>query len=350
MRRAAILGILTSVGLTGCMTGEPADTEAGLAQGITVLRAEVGRLSLAYRDGNDVIYMEAARGAEVNEVYRGVPDMPDFEIDVRFVDDRGYAFHTRRGGDAWIERDWAEALERQVRAPAPEGSNERQWQMSGDAAGLISGAVEQHLGPDAALLAPEVRALLDFATMAREAYAARVDRTMTNPSIPQVFGDDGDVAFGTNGPEDPYWWQFSGNYVWEMDVHRSNIAGDGYHSAVAVWGRSGTQWYYFHSSCNHGGCANTISFNCTLATSAVNNLTWVFETCIGPYSWTSNDNGHNCHDDTRVQLRNMALGQRGYGTARWCSNGDHRTDISHWPGDQGGSPSCNSDSNRGYGY
>lgn len=278
----------------------------------------------------------------------------------------------------WIEREWAEALERQVRAPAPDWSNERQWQMSSDAAQLIPAALER-LGSESAHLGPEMRAILEFGLAARDAYAQRVEQTLTTPTIPQVFGEDGEVAFGTNGPEDPYWYTFSGNYVWEMDVHRSNIAGDGYHSATSVWGRSGTQWYYFHSSCNHGGCAytvftdqtgqicgspgcqyvqQTVPFHCTLGTSAVNNVSWVFETCIGPYSWTSNEvcengtcrSGHNCHDDTRVQLRNMALGQRGHGTARWCSNNDHRTDISHWPGDQGGSPSCNSDSNRGYGY
>lgn len=351
MRRAVVLGIVGVLGVSGCTNPSATDgAEVELEQGITVLHAELGRLSLAYRAGDDVIFMEAARGQATPDVYQDVSTMPQFEIDVRFVDDRGYAFYTRRGGDLWVDRGWAEELERQVRASAPDGSNERQWQMASEASPLIEAAIVEHLGPDATQVAPEVEAITEFGSVAAEAYAARVERTLDSPSVPQVFGDDGEVAYGTNDPEDPYWWQFSGNYVWEMDVHRNNIAGDGWHSSTAVWGRSGTSWYYFHSSCNHGSCANTISYNCTLRDSVVNNTAWVYETCIGPYSWTSNNDGHNCHDDTRVQLRNMALGQRGHGTARWCSNSDHRTDISHWPGDQGGSPSCNSDRDRGYGY
>lgn len=346
MRRAAVLSILVA-SVSGC--ANEGSTE-GLAQGLTVLEAEPGSLSLAYRDADDVIFMQALRGQRTPDIYQGVEGMPEFEVDARFVDDEGRAFHTRRGGDLWIEPQWAEELREQAEGIAPNDSNERQWNMAGDVAPLLRAAIEEQLGPDAVTtFAPEIDALLEFAEPAAAAYATRRQRTLDVPTVPTVFGPDGDVTYGTDGPEDPYWWEFSGNYVWEMDVHRSNIVADGWHSATAVWGRSGTTWYYFHSSCNHGGCATSITFNCTLATSAVNNTTWIYPTCLTGYSWTSND-GHNCHDDTRDQLRAMALGQPGDGYVRWCDNDDHASDISHWPGDQGGSPSCNSNTTRGYGY
>ena len=78
--------------------------------------------------------------------------------------------------------------------------------------------------------------------------------------------------------------------------------------------------------------------------------TYYGSNCSTGYDWNSSD-GHNCHDDTRVQQAAFAQNRYNSGWDQWCNNSDHRTDISAWPGDESGNPNCSATDNvKGYAY
>jgi hypothetical protein len=81
---------------------------------------------------------------------------------------------------------------------------------------------------------------------------------------------------------------------------------------------------------------------------------WTAVTCKTAYATYSDDGGHNCHDDTRVQLATFVYGVSNNGYQYWCNGADDSTDISvdiwGWELDQDGSPDCNESTNRGYNF
>jgi hypothetical protein len=80
---------------------------------------------------------------------------------------------------------------------------------------------------------------------------------------------------------------------------------------------------------------------------------WTLQNCATGYDWDSDD-GHNCHDDTRLQMNNFVYGSYNDGYQGWCNDGDSDTDLScdilFVELDQDGSPDCNGSTNRGYNH
>jgi len=130
--RNAAFWTLTAATLaaTGCASTPEA---TALPQGLTVLEAEAGTLSLAYRSADVTIFMEARRGHETPEPYASAPDMPDYEIDTIFTDEAGYAFYTRMGGDGWVEPSWENRLAGQGQIAPPVGDNAVLFRLAGEA-------------------------------------------------------------------------------------------------------------------------------------------------------------------------------------------------------------------------
>jgi hypothetical protein len=86
--------------------------------------------------------------------------------------------------------------------------------------------------------------------------------------------------------------------------------------------------------------------------SQVHKPSWTALTCNTGYSAKSQDGGHNCHDDSRVQMAAFIFGPVMARNQYWCNDGDNSCDISNnfWYGDQEGSPECNDSTNRGYNH
>ncbi len=374
MRRVAILSILaSSIGLVGCASEETVD---GLPQGLTVLEAEVGTLSMAYRSADVVIYMQARRGHETPEPYRLAEDMPDFEVDTMFTDEAGFAFYTRRGGDGWVDASWEDRLEPQNAILPEVADNAVLYRMAGEAAAVMHEEIARQVGPElAGQLGPEIDSLLEFASHAPDLYATeleelnarRADDGRPAMELPATL-TDGDVAYGTPGA-----CGSCGGTDYNAGYRYLRLATAGLwysgnlgeHSATTVYRWSGSAWLRVHDNTNHGSAGSTMSQKCTQDYQANPDQTggWYLSQlhlgyCSGEYKWDSDggDGGHNCHDDSRIQMNNEWYGNSVgmYGTrTRWCDGGDRDHDISvdvlFVELDQNGSPTCSSSTNRGYG-
>ncbi|MCA9606866.1 MAG: hypothetical protein KC619_14770 [Myxococcales bacterium] len=373
MKRAAILSILAaSIGLTGCAADETAE---GLPQGLTVLDAAPGSISLAYRSADVVIYMQALRGHETPEPYQLAEDMPDWEVDTMFTDEAGFAFYTRRGGDGWVDPSWNDRLDPQNAILPEVADNAVLYRLAGEAAAVMEQELAEQVGPElAAQLGPEVDALLEFASHAPDMYARelevlnahRAELGGTVVETPETL-TTGDVTYGTPGPcgNCGFTDTTPGYRYLRLGTAGLWYSGNlGEHSATSVYRWSGSAWLRVHDNTNHGSAGSTMSQKCTqdYNSNPSANGGWYLNTmyqgyCSGDYQWDSDggSGGHNCHDDSRIQMNNEwygnSVGINGTRT-RWCDGGDRDHDISIdvWGVelDQNGSPTCNSDTNRGF--
>jgi len=365
MRRLTLYAFLVA-SLTGCMAETTASDVEGLPQGLTVLDAEVGSLSLAYRSADVVIYMESLRGQPTREAYREDAESPDFEVDARFTDEDGYVFYTQQGGDGWLNDQWPEILQRQVEDTPEAASNEILFRLATEAAATLHADIEAQVGPELfGQLAPEVRAIHDFAAQAADVYEqelqtyneARAERAL--PAL-TVEGDTGDVAYGSSdGPEDGYWTGGAGYYY--IDIRDKEIYEFGRHSATSQYRWQNSAWAHVHNNCNHGACGTTMPRKCLHqyyeTTDGDDYLpSWTLRTCHTGYSAWSDGGGHNCHDDTRLQTNSFIRGgtSMSNGYTHWCNGDDDDTDISvniwGFEVDQSGSPDCSSSCRRGYNF
>ena len=345
MRRVSFIAItVLALGLTGCAM--PGDSD--LAQGLTVLDAEDTSLAAAYRHGDAVIFLEVARGHATPDVYQQHPGSPLFEVDARFVSDDGQVFYSQRGGDTWIDSAWGEDLEQQNQL-APAGPNEELFDMAAAAVAVLDIEVANQLGSDHATgLATELDAIRAIGAAAPATYAIQRKRVL----------EQQEIAYGGPGGEDS-WASQSGGYF-AMEVHSDTIDwtfGLGWHSATRLF-KWNDGWVSVHDACNHGDCASTMPSRSVVQWYDVidpadgdyeKNSGWTLQTCLTDYDAFSND-GHNCHDDTRVQMTNLVYGAVNNGYQLWCNDGDGAADISAPPGDLGDYPRADGTSDYGFHY
>lgn len=365
MRRVAGLSALVVLGV-GCATTAPSggDRAASTEQGITVLHAEVGSLSLSFRSGETVIFMEALRGGP--GAYPDEPEMPAFEVDARFVADNGVAFYTRQGGDDMIDPSWAEAMQRQTDTPVTRDSNAHLFQLGAEIAATLRSAIVAQVGADvAAQLGPEIEAIEQSAADLRRAHARALEFHADYSQhlygvAARVEGELGEVAYGTDGPEDPQ-RALAANFYY-IAVHKKCIlacAGD--HSATRIYEWIG-QWNAVHNFCNHGECAGSPNPYCAPGATggrcgesmseasylpyyeAVQDYkpAWTAQTCSTGYHWDSSNGGHNCHDDTRRQMSNFVYNRFPARNAYHCSD---NTSTNRWK-----APVANSSRHWGYNH
>ncbi|MBX3274500.1 MAG: hypothetical protein KF729_29815 [Sandaracinaceae bacterium] len=344
--------------LAGCAADVSERGSGTLREGLTILGAAPGALSAAYRRGDVVIYLEALRGQATPEIYQNDPESPAWEIDARFTSDQGHAFYVRRGGDAFVEPRWATELEQQD-ADAPAGSNAHLFELALEAVRALPGEVAAQLEPAlAAELAPELDALTDFGRQAPDLYAAQDERARDALRREGLLVEQpgGDVAYGSPSGAEGSNVSQSGGYYYYIELRDKHISYslflNGRHSATRAfqWQNS---WVRVVDACNHGSCASNSNMGqvCLLQYyDRVVALTqaWTHQACRTGYDTWSNGSGHNCHDDSRVQLRNFVYADWNNGYQYWCNDGDSSADISVGPGDQGGAPRCDAGRSRGY--
>lgn len=335
--------------LGACQDARPEPTE--LAQGATILEASDTALSAAFRKDNVVIYLEAIRGQPTPPQFQGDPLSPQFEIDVRMLADNGRIFYSRRGGDAFIDPSWAEDLDAQAELPPSRESNRILFDMADEVAGVLTDDSTRILGERAKVLAPELDAIVAIGRQAPGTFAMMVDERIERGLATT------DVEYGkSTGSESSDEDQAAGYYY--LGLHADDLEGSpaGYHSATRLYRWDG-HWAVANDFCNHGRCPYE---------NGMPQVGWVqagdgykpsfrVHSCNTGYGLYSDDGGHNCHDDSRLQMASVMYGnghQKDPGWSYWCNGADDDSDISvniwGWEVDNSGYPQATTNAKKGY--
>ena len=353
---SAVAVMLASAATQGCAaeptSSETPSTAAELPQGLTVLPTTTeNTVSLAFKKGDHAIFIQAVRGKPTAPSYQMTEGAPKFEIDARFVADNGRVFYSRQGGDGWIDPTWQDEFARQQAMLKPTRvSNEALFAMADEAVKQFDAVLPAQLGARVKDLAPELTAIREFGEGAVVRFAEQKVKFLAQ--MTKLGKTVTEVPYGTNGPEDADWTIANASYNY-MAVHDQGIdstLGLGRPSASRIYGWTGS-WQVVHDFCNHGSCASAMPQKCFLQyyEALTEFKAWTANTCKTGYDAFSND-GHNCHDDTRVQLSNFVYNKSNNGYQAWCADGDGGSDISSWPGDESGSPECDATPYKGYNY
>ena len=354
LRYLVLIVALFAIGCSSQSTSNPAE----IGDGLTVLAASENSLSLAYKNFDTVIFIEALRGTKSPDMYQKDPDAPKWEVDARFMAQNGRLFYTARGGDKWIDSSWLKDLQRQEDKYTSRDSNEALFIMASEMTKVLDAEVKAQVGAElAAKMEPLLTPIRNFGATAHESWLMQKARLHQHLLDTGIVSEDeladtqiGEVVYGSGGTGCDAWVTLNANYYY-IAIHDKSTVVIARHSATRLYEWAG-YWSHIHDNCNHGTCASDMSQKCLLQYyDAIEDYkpTWELQTCGTDYS-TFSDPGHNCHDDTRVQLANFVYGNghnKGPGSYFWCS-GDDDTDISSWPGDQSGSPECDSSGDDGY--
>ena len=298
---------------------------------------------------------EALRGPPTPWPYQEDPQSPKFEVDARFVADNGRIFTAQRGGDGFVDPTWADDLERQGTEPFTRASNRLLFEMAAEAGLVLDEEVDRQLGATQALaLAHELDALCHIALDAPAIYAAmkeEYDEYLAGNGTPPT----DEIQYGSaSGPEASDYSAAAG--VWWIGLHADDIDGSpwGYHSATRLHAMSAGSEAYYVNFCNHGRCPYESGMPQSCSRGAYTKSAFQVWNCNTPYALYSDDGGHNCHDDSRLQMASFEYGtgdQLDPGYQYWCNGADDSTDISvdifGWELDQDGYPTCDYNTNRG---
>jgi hypothetical protein len=286
-----------------------------LHQGLTVVSsdAETG-LAATFVKGERVVYLQARRGAKTDPAmqqnYQGVPE---YEVDARFLDEKGLPIMSRVGGHEVMDPTWEASDPKDVKIDVAERQN----------------AIRLTWEAVAALKA----AKLPVSVLNNEAHAlAQLAATVTESNLTPTK----DIAKEGEA-------KYADTYNHKVYIHYQCITGGclvGNHSAVwALSFRNSDNAFLWQKIwCNHGACADDPSMGksdhtggtasgCPKIWNARANLQPPQQECTTPYSWASTTNTHNCNDDSELQYWNVAnnasygTGAGGYGSC-W-TNGLH---------------------------
>ncbi len=354
--------MLTSFAFLSCTSdpkenvAEVPEVEVELAQGVTIhdLQADFS-ITASFRRGDDIIHLQAVRGIPTPEIYRNDPTFPPFEIDARITDEDGRIMYLRRGGDLFVDPTWQDDLELQDMIPPRRTPNTHLFEMIPEAMDALEKELMRSGQDRLGAILPEFRALHSFGAKARETVKAsdiEVLEAMQKDDFLKVFDMMFDAGGGGSSSSDG--WEANKSFIsgwYKMSLHdKSCCMGAGRHSATRIHQLNYGSVYAYYDFCNHGECANNMSQICSL--SQVHKPAWTAYTCSTKYDAKSQDGGHNCHDDSRLQMASFVFGPTTSTTSFWCNDGNHSCDISNstWYGDQSGSPECNDSKNRGYNH
>ena len=178
------------------------ETSKPLEDGLTVLKASETELILAYKQGEEIIYMEALRGNPTPEMYQQDPAAPKYEVDVRFTDGNGRIFYTAVGGDEWLNPKWREDLELQQETFTERASNAQLMVLAAKAAATLDVDVASHVSGDLAMrMEPLLRPVRGFASLAPLLYFEQKLRLHAHLKEIGLMGENEDnpIITGPNG-------------------------------------------------------------------------------------------------------------------------------------------------------
>lgn len=308
------------------------------ADGLTIVEAnaELGKLVAVFEKDGRAVTFHLRQGPKM-ELPPPDPSMsPSHEIDGRVTDQDGREMTTQMGGDRFIDPTWrmesAKGIDPDLRAKdfaiAFEARHAfAQWTPPAGMEQLRLGALRLARANDPAL-----------DTVPGAATGAPTLEGGDQPALGTK------VVTSANTVNGPVWDVY---YYWNYSIWKAAISGitPGEHSAVRLnLFNSCKQHIKSWESCNHGRCAGDTSSgmerNCLSGYMYDGNDTRYFYGesdgsdsskditggCLNKYSFTAND-GHNCHNDTRLQRYAIVTGSVGlesrygnYGTL--CSSFD----------------------------
>jgi hypothetical protein len=310
-----------ALSLVGCEGSSPSSSHPGAAQlkqGVNLLDVSDSTwgMNAAYLKGSRAVYIETRVGAQKPEVYRTEkPEAPANEMDYRFVDQEGHTFYAVRGGDSFVDPTWASDIDTSRGLPASAyAQRDNDFQIAQEAAGALALALPT-------TFKDHVYHMTDFAKLPVPSQDATIQArasVLAEKPLPA------EAEYGT----------YSG-YATDVTVNAESLYVIASHSATQTgWWYSYNQAYSCHCSwwscstcyrtawafygalvtCNHGDCANSMSYQCESAT--VNNTATVSGTttssltgnndgyggCQTAYNWDSGGYDHLCNDDTAYEL------------------------------------------------
>jgi hypothetical protein len=342
---AAAVGCSGNSGPQTSSSSRPA--AAQLSEGVNVLSARPDwGMDAAYKKNGRVIYFQTRVGALKPELYRNeFPNQPQYEMDARFVDEKGHTFKMIIGGDNLIDSSWpADIVKgREFKDLATSAERQLDFQLASDIADELMKAppkgMDDHVYHLVSLGHHNPYAMPMMIQHAADAQA-------------KLVASGRQVELGLNG--------CSSNFQ-EGDLYGQCIfACVGHHSSVIGWNYNGCNatWDEEIISCNHGACAADSGMNYQGYTNSAYqswdlNQQWSAEMstvnrgytsghgCQTNYNWNTPP-GHLCNDDSSYELWNIHDGPSyGYGSNH-LGNG---SSFCYTNGGHGNACSCSSSCN-----
>ncbi len=322
--RSTWLALGITLGIASCTTdSQPELPKASdLQQGVTILDADAARgVVAAYREGDDVVYVETRIGALKPAVYREDPSEPANEVDMMIVDKHGIPFYVQRGGDEYVDPSWNQkiAIAKSTVLPADEDRNK-----------------DFHLAQKLGLAFP---AAAD-ASLAMSTYHIHMVGLQQTPDE-----DPGLVAAAAKiratplptGADQAYWNGAGWWYPLGRLYSKCLFLCAGHHSAVSNWQypNGGSGYQIVENYCNHGTCAGSMSWECDHYSDWRYNPSTTGETysgtnastggCVTKYDWWGGGNTHLCNDDSAYELMQIKEGttSTSYGDNYWFNWGNY---------------------------
>jgi hypothetical protein len=295
-------------GLTACATetAVPLPAIEDLPQGISILQADAATGMLgAYRAGDDAVFFETRVGFLKPEFYREVfPAEPAQEMDMRFVDKDGLTFYLQRGGDQFVDQDWAAGMEDSFHTYVPDAQRARDFELA-QAAGI---AFPKVAPPELASHIYEMRAIGAQPTPAQNPRLQARAAELAAAKRPDV----ANATWGGSG-----WWFLEG------DMYTKTVAVFGSHGGVVMWaydtswkqvlvGYNHSDWSgmsfkcYSVSTCrageSTGACQNGWRYNPGFNAEGNTSINVVSGGCSTSYNWNGGNGSHNSNDDAAYEL------------------------------------------------
>ncbi len=305
--RGLWIGLGMVISLAGCTTDQaPLPPAAELQQGITILDADAARgVVVAYRENDDVVYLETRIGALKPAIYReSDPNDTANEVDMMITDKNGIPFYVQRGGDTYVDPTWDQkvAIAKGTKATADMDRN-RDF------------ALAQKLGQQFSQVADKTLAVSTY----HIAMMGQQPTPQQDPGLVAAFAKITTTPIPTSGEQAKWsgggWWYPLGRLY-----SKCLALCIGHHSAVSNWQQqNGTNYFQIvENYCNHGTCAGAMGWECDHYSTWIYNpwTTGEWETntsisgsgCTTPYDWWGGSNTHLCNDDSAYELMQIKEG------------------------------------------
>lgn len=267
-------------------------------EGLTSLLTVPNGIYGSYEHGGKIVYFETRRGPRTPKFLRdGDPATPQFEIDVRFMNQDGEPFLIQIGGDAPLDHSWTEAI-----AEFKTDSQAKTEFLL--AAKTIETLRKLKFTRE---FVHERQALLDLAPVVDSAQV--IEKIEGAPN--QALSAPSLLAANT--------------YRHRVEIHHKKCCfGLGRHSAtiglyISRVGVTTTAVI----TCNHGTCANQMALKCSWTSASPGNRTNDVKnggtTCNTPYN-ASSVFGHNSNDDTDLQYQAVKNNNHPSSTRGTCND------------------------------
>lgn len=268
-----------------------------LREGISSLLTVPNGIYGSYEFDGKIVYFETRRGSRTPKYLRdGDPATPNYEIDVRFMNQEGEPFLIQLAGDAPLDNTWTKVASK----PKVDAEAKSDFELAFKTVESL-----KKLKFDQNFVA-EHEALLNLASVLESARVVENIEGVTSQSLsaPSL------LAVNT--------------YRHRIEIHhKSCCLGLGRHSAtigkyISAKGVTTTAVI----TCNHGTCANQMALKCSWTSASPGNRTNHVNnnvTCSTPYNATSLFN-HNSNDDTDLQYRAVRYNIHPSTTGGICNN------------------------------